>query len=306
MILGRFAPSPSGRMHLGNAFSALLAWLSAKSQGGQIVLRIEDLDPSRSRSAYADAIMDDFLWLGLKWDARAENQSLRGRAYDEALERLKEKNLIYPCFCSRDQLHAASAPHASDGRVIYPGTCRNLTAAQRAAIRKPGCLRVKAPDAVISFEDGLQGRQSLNLHQEWGDFIVRRADSVAAYQLAVVVDDAANGVTEVVRGRDLLSSTPAQLWLYGALSLKPPRFFHVPMLMSTEGRRLSKRDRDMDLGELRKRLPPEKVVGLLAHLAGLTDRWEAVSARELARDFSWDRVRTGDIVLDMNEFLSNL
>ena len=207
--------------------------------------------------------------------------------------------LIYPCFCTRDQLHAASAPHASDGRIVYAGTCRHLTEAERRERSKPPCLRVVVPDAEIAFVDGLQGPCAMSLRREWGDFIVRRADGVAAYQLAVVVDDAACGVTEDVRGRDLLSSTLAQLWLYGALGLTPPRFYHVPMLMSPEGRRLSKRDRDLDLGALRQSWPPERVVGLLAWRCGLIDRWEDVSPRELAPAFDWARVRREDIVMDM-------
>lgn len=298
MVRGRFAPSPSGRMHLGNAFSALLAWLSAKSRGGEVVLRVEDLDPARSRREYAEAILDDLRWLGLDWDLRAQDQSRRGEAYEAALDRLAELDLLYPCYCSRDQLHAASAPHASDGRIIYAGTCRALSEAERAARPATRCLRAKVPDRTISFVDGLQGPQSLALRREWGDFIVRRADGVAAYQLAVVVDDAACGVSEVVRGRDLLTSTPVQLWLYEVLGLTPPSFCHVPMLLSPEGRRLSKRDRALDLGELRKTWPPERVIGLLAWRCGLTDRWEEVSPRELAADFSWSRVRREDIVMD--------
>ena len=298
MVSGRFAPSPSGRMHLGNAFSALLAWLSAKSKGGEIVLRIEDLDPARSRREYAEAIMDDFRWLGLRWDRRAEDQSRRGDAYEAALDRLRQMGLIYPCYCGRDQLHAASAPHASDGRVIYAGTCRSLTEAQRAAMRRPPCLRAVVPEREIAFTDVLQGPQAMNLRTEWGDFIVRRSDGVAAYQLAVVVDDAACGVTEVVRGRDLLSATPAQLWLYEALGLRAPAFCHVPMLLAPDGRRLSKRERDLNLGELRERWPAERVVGLLAWKCGLIDRWEPVAAAELVPHFRWDRIRREDIVLD--------
>lgn len=293
MVCGRFAPSPSGRMHLGNAFTALLAWLSAKSRGGEIVLRIEDLDPARSRAEYAEAILSDFRWLGLHWDRRAENQSLRGGAYAEALERLKERGLLYPCVCSRDQLRAASAPHASDGRVIYPGTCRH----RALPCAEPHALRARVPDRVVRFTDGLQGAQELNLAREWGDFIVRRSDGVAAYQLAVVVDDAANGVTEVVRGRDLLTATHAQLWLYDTLGLAPPSFCHVPMLLSSDGRRLSKRDRDLDLGELRKSWPPERVIGLLAFACGLIDRREDVPARDLVPHFDWSRVRREDIVM---------
>lgn len=295
---GRFAPSPSGRMHLGNALSAMLAWLSAKHQGGEILLRIEDLDPARSKAEYAQGIMDDFRWLGLLWDRRAMDQSKRGEAYAAALRQLGQMNLIYPCYCSRDQLHAASAPHASDGRVIYAGTCRNLMPEQRAVMTKKPSLRIRLPDREISFRDGLQGNVTMNLQREFGDIILRRADGVAAYQLAVVVDDGTEGVTEVVRGRDLLSSTPVQLYLYELLGLTPPRFYHVPMLLAPDGRRLSKRDRDLDFGYLRQHFSPEEIIGLLGHLAGLMERWEPVSARELACDFSWSRVKQSDIILD--------
>ena len=295
---GRFAPSPSGRMHLGNALSAMLAWLSAKHQDGEILLRIEDLDPARSKAEYAQGIMDDFRWLGLLWDRRATDQSKRGEAYAAALRQLGQMNLIYPCYCSRDQLHAASAPHASDGRVIYAGTCRNLTPEQRAVMTKKPSLRIRLPDREISFRDGLQGDVTMNLQREFGDIILRRADGVAAYQLAVVVDDGTEGVTEVVRGRDLLSSTPVQLYLYELLGLTPPRFYHVPMLLAPDGRRLSERDRDLDFGYLRQHFSPEEIIGLLGHLAGLMERWEPVSARELACDFSWSRVKQSDIILD--------
>ena len=304
MVTGRFAPSPSGRMHLGNVFTALMAWAATKAEGGEMVLRIEDLDPQRSRAEYAEAIMDDLKWLGLDWDRRAPDQSRRGAAYEEALHILEAKGLLYPCYCSRDQLHAASAPHASDGRVIYNGACRSLTKAQRAAMAgRPYSLRVRVPERVIRFTDGLQGAQSMDLSREWGDFIVRRADGVAAYQLAVVVDDGANGVTQVVRGRDLLSSTPAQLMLYDALGLAPPRFYHLPMLMSPSGRRLSKRDRDMAMDEVRSRWTPERTIGLLAWAGGLIDRWEPLSPAELRDVFSWDRMRRSDITLDMEHLI---
>lgn len=294
MVVGRFAPSPSGYMHLGNVSVALLAWLSAKANGGEIVLRIEDLDPARSRWEYAEAIMEDLRWLGLMWDRRGEDQSKRSAAYEAALEKLS----TYPCYCSRDELRAASAPHASDGRVIYAGTCRRLTEAQRRAKTKRPCLRVEVPDREIGFVDGLQGPCALSLRREWGDFIVRRADGVAAYQLAVVVDDAANGVTEVVRGRDLLMSTPVQLWLYEVLGLRAPAFYHTPMLLASDGRRLSKREGDCNLQYLRRIWPPEKVIGLLAWLTGLIDRWENVAASELIGAFSWDKVRREDIRVD--------
>ena len=303
MELGRFAPSPSGRMHLGNVFSALLAWLSAKSQGGEILLRVEDLDPARSRGEFAEAILEDFAWLGLTWDRRSENQSQRGRAYERAIELLEAREEIYPCYCTRDQLHAASAPHASDGRVIYAGTCRSLTPLQRAEKTKKPCLRIHVPKREISFVDGLQGRQTMDLARDWGDFIIRRADGVAAYQLAVVVDDGESGVTQVVRGRDLLTATSVQLWLYECLGYPVPQYYHVPMLLAPDGRRLSKRDGDLDLGVLRTRWQPEMLVGYLAFRCGLMDRWEPVTPAERVGDFSWDRVRREDIVMDPKELI---
>lgn len=298
MVIGRFAPSPSGRMHLGNALSAMLAWLSAKKQGGEIVLRIEDLDPSRSRKEYAAQLMEDFQWLGLYWDRQAENQSQRGQIYQQVLEHLGEQGVIYPCYCSRGELHAASAPHASDGRVIYAGTCRNLTEQQRREKTKAPAWRLQLPEETVSFVDGLQGVQSWNLQRENGDIILRRADGVAAYQLAVVVDDAASGVTEVVRGRDLLSSTPIQIYLYRLLGVPVPRFYHVPMLLAPDGRRLSKRDGDLDFGALRARYTPEDVVGLLASLCGLLPKWEKISVRELIDVFSWDKIVPEDVMVD--------
>lgn len=301
MVCGRFAPSPSGRMHLGNALSALLAWLSAKQKGGEVLLRIEDLDPARSKLEYAEQIMEDFRWLGLTWDRRSEDQSRRGAAYEAALSKLKHQ--IYPCYCSRDQLHAASAPHASDGRTIYAGTCRNLTEEQRREKKKTPAYRLRLPDREITVSDGLQGDFSLNLQREFGDIILRRADGVAAYQLAVVVDDGESGVTEVVRGRDLLASTPVQCYLYERLNLPVPRFYHVPMLLSPDGRRLSKRDRDLDMGYLRDLFSPEEIIGLLGWLSGLLPKWESVAAKELIPDFSWEKVRREDIALNVNQIL---
>lgn len=304
-ITGRFAPSPSGRMHLGNAFSCLLAWLSARSAGGELVLRQEDLDPVRCRREYADQLEDDLRWLGLDWDrggsagGDAYYQSNRRDIYAHYLQILRGQGLLYPCFCSRGALHAPSAPHASDGTLLYAGTCRNLTQAQRseqARLRRPA-LRIRVPeDRVLSFTDGLQGSYGENLSRDCGDFILRRSDGVHAYQLAVVVDDALMGVNQVVRGRDLLSSTPRQLWLQEVLGLPHPAYYHVPLLCSEEGRRLSKRDGDLDLGSLRAAgASPEQVVGQLACWAGLLDRPEPVTASELLPDFSWARVTRCDI-----------
>ncbi|MCC8128588.1 MAG: tRNA glutamyl-Q(34) synthetase GluQRS [Clostridiales bacterium] len=311
-ITGRFAPSPSGRMHLGNAFSCLLAWLSVRSAGGRMLLRMEDLDPERCRPDYARQVEDDLRWLGLDWDEggvdgeTAYCQSRRREIYAHYLNLLQECGLIYPCFCTRGELHAASAPHASDGTPLYPGTCRGLSPeeqSRRAALRRPA-LRIHVPDREIAFTDRLQGAYRENLARDCGDFILRRSDGVHAYQLAVVVDDGLTGVTEVVRGRDLLPSTPRQLWLQELLGFPHPAYAHVPLLLSADGRRLSKRDRDLDLGALRASgQSPEAVVGRLAFWAGLIDRPETVSARELIPLFSWDRVRREDVRPGQNSSL---
>ncbi len=296
-MVGRFAPSPSGRMHLGNVFSALLAWLSVKSQNGEMVLRIEDLDPDRCRPEYTETLKDDLRWLGLDWDREQTPQSQRTEAYAEAFGWLDQQGLVYPCYCSRGELHAASAPHASDGRLLYAGTCRNLSAAERAEKTKAPAWRLSVPDRFYSFTDGLQGHYSENLAEECGDFIIRRADGVYAYQLAVVTDDAEGGITQVVRGMDLLDSTPRQLYLYELLGKEPPEFYHVPLLLSADGRRLSKRDKDLDLGVLRQKYTPEEILGRLAHLAGILDAPEAASAKELAGLFTWEKVKAEPMIL---------
>ncbi len=291
-VIGRFAPSPSGRMHLGNVLCALLAWLSARQQNGEYLLRIEDLDAMRCPRSYADLIMDDLRWLGLNWDGEVLYQSERSPVYEEYEQILREKGLLYPCFCSRAALHAASAPHLSDGRVVYAGTCRGLTAAQIAEkrrVRSPA-TRVRVPAEEIVFTDRVFGAYREDLAEMCGDFIIRRSDGVFAYQLAVVVDDALSGVNEVVRGVDLLSSTPRQIWLYRQFGFTPPDFCHIPLLCDHDGRRLSKRDEDLDLGLLRQHFRPEQVVGALAYAAGLTDHPEPVAARELIADFSWNRI----------------
>lgn len=294
-MTGRFAPSPSGRMHLGNVFSAMLAWLSVRSQNGEMVLRIEDLDPDRCRPEYAETLKDDLRWLGLDWDREQTPQSRRTEAYAARFRQLAD--LVYPCYCTRTELHAASAPHASDGRVIYAGTCRNLTPAQRAARTKQPAWRLAVPDRVYGFTDGLQGYYEENLARECGDFIIRRADGVYAYQLAVVTDDGEGGITQVVRGMDLLDSTPRQLYLYEQLGLRPPEFYHVPLLTAPDGRRLSKREKDLDLGALRQRLEPEQVLGRLAWLAGLLPEPEPMAARSLVPLFQWAKVKKTPVIL---------
>ncbi len=301
MTAGRYAPSPSGRMHLGNLMCCLLAWLSTKSKGGQVLLRIEDLDTVRCPRVYADAIQDDLAWLGLAADGPTPTvyQSERSGIYQQYYDILLKKGLIYPCFCSRSQLHAASAPHRSDGHVVYAGTCRGLSDAEvaRRSLTRAPAFRVRVPDEEIAFTDGHLGRYAENLARDCGDFYLRRADGVFAYQLAVVVDDALMGVTEVVRGSDLLSSTPRQLWLYRELGLTAPQFYHLPLLLAPDGRRLSKRDGDQSLENLRARYTPQEIIGKLAYVCGLQDTPAPASPQELVPGFSWDKVPKQDILL---------
>lgn len=295
MTVGRFAPSPSGRMHLGNLFTALLAWLSVRSKNGKMLLRIEDLDPDRSRREYIDALRDDLNWLGLTCDEEMPLQSTRAARYAEAFAQLP----TYPCYCSRNELHDASAPHASDGKRIYAGTCRNLTEAEQKAKTRAPAWRVRVPDTEICFTDGVFGIRRENLASECGDFIVRRSDGVYAYQLAVVCDDADGGVTEVVRGCDLLDSTPRQIWLYQTLGLPVPRFYHVPLLVAPDGKRLSKREESLDMAHLRERYRPEELIGMLACFANLAETAAPRSAAELIAGFSWDRIGKEPIVIDL-------
>ena len=378
-VVGRFAPSPTGRMHLGNVFSSLLAWLSVRSQGGKLVLRIENLD-DRARSGPWDALlMDDLRWLGLDWDEGPYYQTDRIDLYADAVRQLDDMGLVYPCFCTRAELHAASAPHASDGTPVYAGTCRGLTAAEVAARSKarPPALRLKVPpvqgiassrgpfesDApeskhskteltdfgnsmpreltfgdcsergvrggaalqdtadgtrggaalqgaaggvrgatasrsaaggyagVMHFEDRTYGPQREVLAEECGDFLVRRSDGVYAYQLAVVVDDADMGVNEVVRGCDLLGSTARQMYLQDLLGYAHPSYAHVPLLVAPDGRRLSKRDRDCDMGVLREHFgTPGALLGRLAYVAGLVPSPEPRTADQLVDEFRWSAV----------------
>lgn len=298
-VVGRFAPSPSGRMHLGNLWSCLLAWLAAHSQGGGVVLRLEDLDPDRCRVEYCDQVMRDLEWLGLTWEGEVVYQSRRTQAYTQAFRELEEQGLIYPCYCTRAQRLAASAPHRSDGLSVYDGRCRRLSPQERqklARTRTPA-WRAEVPDREVVFRDLLQGEYRENLRRDCGDFILRRSDGVYAYQLAVVVDDAFMGVNQVVRGSDLLSSTPRQLWLQERLGLPHPQYGHVPLLLAPDGRRLAKRDRDLELGQLQQHYSAPQLVGRLAYGAGLLDRPEAITPEELVPLFTWDKLPREDLVL---------
>lgn len=303
-VRGRFAPTPSGRMHLGNLLAALLAWLDVRSSRGELVLRIEDLDTQRTSAEFARQLMDDLRWLGLDWDEGGLEprymQSRRTVCYEEAFRVLEEKGLIYPCYCTRSERMAASAPHRDDGAVVYSGRCYHLTAPERAELERSGrrpAWRVRCPELEVALEDGNCGPYAENLAHDCGDFIVRRSDGVFAYQLAVVVDDALMGVNHVVRGRDLLCSAPRQAWLHQVLGYEPPEFFHTPLLLAPDGRRLAKRDRDLDMGALRERYTARELTGLLAFYAGLLDRPEKVTAEELVPQFSWAKVPKNDVVV---------
>lgn len=291
--VGRFAPTPSGRMHLGNVFAALVAWLSVRSRGGSFVLRMEDLDTQRTSDDFAEVLRSDLRWLGLDWDVETEPQSQRTGAYDRYFDRLKEMGLLYPCYCTRSQLHSVNAPHLSDGTYVYPGTCRDLPKQD-----KPHSFRVKVPDRLWRIEDLGQGLYEENLATGCGDFVVRRADGCYVYQLAVTVDDGEAGVTEVVRGVDLLSSAPRQMYLQELFGFAHPSYGHVPLLLASDGRRLSKRDKDLDLGVLQERMSPQKLLGILAYSAGLIPKLEDISAKELADVFSWEKIRGESLCLD--------
>ena len=286
-VVGRFAPSPTGRMHAGNVFAALAAWLVAKSQGGRMVLRIEDLDAERSKPVYIDAVQRDFEALGLTWDEGPYFQHDRTEAYRAAYDELRERGLVYPCFCTRADLHAASAPHRGE-KPVYPGTCRHLGDGERAvrAQQRMPAQRLIVPDREVAFVDQVQGSYAQNLAADCGDFLVQRSDGAFAYQLAVVVDDAAQGVTSVVRGVDLLCSTPQQLYLQELLGLPHPVYAHIPLLVAERDRRLSKRDRDAALDALLARFKtPEAVIGHIAGITGLALTCDPATPEELLATF---------------------
>ncbi|MDE6299728.1 MAG: tRNA glutamyl-Q(34) synthetase GluQRS [Muribaculaceae bacterium] len=295
-------------MHLGNIFSALISWLSARKQGGKWILRIEDLDPQRSRLEYARMIEDDLIWLGLDWDeggldGKGDNgpylQSLRSSFYENVLRRLTATGLTYPCRCTRADIMATQAPHESDGRVVYAGTCRPSRLGGDAPAdddRPQRAVRLWVPDEEIRFADRLYGPQCVNLARHCGDFVLRRADGAWAYQLAVVADDAAMGVTEVVRGSDLLLSSAQQIYLYRLLGLEPPEYAHVPLLCNESGQRLSKRDASLSMEQLRKEYTPSHLVGLLAWTAGLLPEPFPISAQGLLPLFSWSAIKKSQII----------
>jgi len=316
---GRYAPSPTGPLHLGNARTALLAWLQVRSQGGCFVLRMEDLDQQRSSRAAAAALLEDLRWLGLDWDEGPDvggpytpyEQSRRQAFYEEALDRLRQQGRLYRCYCTRaDLARAASAPHPGEEGLRYPGTCQSLSPTERArweAAGRRGSWRYRVDPGEVCYEDELAGRVCQDVDGAVGDFVVQRSDGVVAYQLAVVVDDALMGITHVLRGDDLVSSTPRQILLYRALGFAPPRFAHVPLLYGPDGARLSKRHGDMSVSSLRKAgIAPEVVTGYLAWLSGLAPKGSAMRPRELAPGFSLAAVNRQPSVVDPSQLVSQL
>lgn len=303
-VRGRFAPSPSGRLHIGNMLSSLLAWLDVRSRGGEMLFRLEDLDPERSWEDCALMMADDLRWLGLDWDLgwpmdQDCRQGRRTAEYESAFAQLGEAGLLYRCWCSRAERLAASAPHPGEEN---PGSCRcrSLPEGEIAALERRSrraAFKVITPDADVTVEDGHYGTYTENLARGGGDFIVRRSDGVFAYQLAVSVDDAAMGVTRVVRARDLLPSAPRQKWLIEALGGTAPEYCHAPLMVSPSGRKLSKREGDLNMESLRKRYTPEGLTGVLACLCGLIERPESVSPRELVGNFDWNKVAREDVIL---------
>ncbi len=288
---------------MGNAWTALLAWLQVRSQGGTMVLRVEDLDPERSKLEYIECLIADLKWLGLDWDEGPDaggpcgpyRQDARRELYRQAVTRLKEQGLLYPCYCSRAEIRGLSqAPNGDEPGLEYPGACRGLSVVeqkQRELEGRQPAWRVKVPDREIAFFDLCKGKVAQNLAHQVGDFAVVRTDGVHAYQLAVVVDDGLMHISHVLRGDDLLFSTPRQIWLYHKLGLTVPVFAHVPLLCGWDGVRLSKRHGSTTIAGLRRKgVKAEAVNGYLGHLAGLLAQPEPVTAGELLAEFSLDKL----------------
>lgn len=286
-VVGRLAPSPTGLLHLGNAWAFWLAWLETRSQGGRLILRMEDLDPARSKAHFAQAAREDLRWLGLDWDAESPPQSQRSPAYEQALARLEAQALTYPCFCTRKELRSlAGAPQVGDEGAPYPGLCRNLSQNQRKMKttegRKSSSRLICPAEAQFNFNDRIMGRQSLTLSEVGGDFALRRSDGVYAYQLAVVVDDLEAGVSSVTRGRDILASTPRQLYLISLLGGAAPQYAHLPLIVDHLGERLAKRHQALGLRALKEAgVRPQAIFGFLAGRSGLRASTAPLDAGEL-------------------------
>ncbi len=296
----RLAPSPTGSQHVGNARTYLIAWLSARAQKAKIILRIEDIDSPRVKIGAADGLAQDFRWLGLEWDEGPIVQTERLPRYEAALEFLKVRELVYPCTCTRSDIeNAASAPHVEHEAPVYPGTCASRKVADAAKLSTSFAWRMRTQHRTFAWTDGFLGPQSISLGTLGGDFVVWKSAGTPAYQLAVVVDDAEMGVTEVVRGDDLVPSTPRQLLLYEVLGKAPPRFVHVPLVVGADGRRLAKRHGDARLASLRAAgVRPEKLLGWLAWTCGWLERPEPIRACDLIERFSWTAIPRAPLVFE--------
>jgi glutamyl-tRNA synthetase len=297
---GRLAPSPTGAQHIGNARTYLIAWLAARACGGRVVLRLEDIDSPRIKAGAAEQACEDLRWLGLDWDEGPLVQTHRLPLYEAALRQLQAAELVYPCTCSRGDIEqAASAPHAEHEGPVYPGTCaRRRVADARVLGNQPYAWRFRAGTDAAAFADGFCGRILVDAREMGGDFVVWKSAHTPAYQLAVVVDDAAQSVTEVVRGDDLVPSTPRQLRLYEALGLTPPRFVHVPLVVGPDGRRLAKRHGDTRLATLRAAgVAPEALLGLLAWSCGWIGRIRSIAVGDLVARFRLETIPRHPFVL---------
>jgi glutamyl-tRNA synthetase len=303
MSITRLAPSPTGALHLGNARTFLINWLLARQSGWRVLLRVDDLDGPRVKPGSAAAMLDELSWLGLDWDERPFWQSMRGSKYQAAVEDLLNRGLAYPCICSRaEAAAAASAPHAEDGSSIYPNTCRGRYASMEEARIQSGrapAVRFRVETTALEFNDRFRGRQHFNPAIQLGDFVIQKSDGTAAYQLATVLDDAESGVTNIVRGDDLLDSTPRQILLYQAMgqSAKIPDYCHLPLVIGADGRRLAKRHGDTRLSAYRANgVPAGRILALLASWSGVDAGPLVPSARELLGTFALDRVPKGPII----------
>jgi glutamyl-tRNA synthetase len=308
-IVGRLAPSPTGHLHLGHARSFLLAWWHVRSRGGRIVLRLEDLDVERVKPGMLEATIEDLRWLGLDWDGEPYVQSRGAADIDATAQSLLARELAYPCSCTRKEiLTAVAAPHAGEAISIYPGTCRgkykSLAAAEQASGR-PAALRFVVPDIIVRIEDGIQGVREYDARATIGDFPISRRLGMPAYQLAVVVDDARQGITEIVRGVDLLESCARQWLLQEALGYSHPRWWHVSLVTDESGRRLAKRSDDISLAQLRAAgADPRQIVSWVARSAGI-DAPPRVSAHELIARFDialLPRANVRVTIIDRKEF----
>ena len=305
MIIARLAPSPTGALHLGNIRTFLWAWLSARAQGGRVIMRVEDLDSPRVKADVTEKMLDDLAWLGFDWDEGPDGcvQTQRRAYYREIHERLRQLNAIYPCVCTRGDIAAAqSAPHAGDTELRYSGTCRGKFSDGAAAEAQSGrtpAWRLKVETEILEYDDLLSGRQSIDVYSSVGDFVVAKAPDNPAYQLAVVADDIAMGVTEVVRGDDLIPSTGRQLLLYRLLNAAPPRFGHVPLMVGPDGLRLAKRHGDARIASLRASgVSAGHIIAMLARWSGLAcSPGETATPRELLPLWSWDKVSRERVIL---------